>query len=183
MSSAIGTSNMPVGEPVKITDESLTGPQLRALGSSELAQMGDLSLRSHIVSQAMVAHAAHAPVNRISLMEMLENSSHVRHKVELIYDVSKLATHQFAQPEPDADRYHLYLHPGLEKSEDAFTAAVAFFIPLINYGSDLVTDDHCLLYGATLLGMTADHYYDLLCGISDRLGMVKRFRSEDCQKF
>jgi hypothetical protein len=46
-------------------------------------------------------------------------------------------------------------------------------IPLINYG-EIVTDAHCLAYGAALLGMMEEEYYRALCAMSDWLGAEPR---------
>jgi hypothetical protein len=51
--------------------------------------------------------------------------------------------------------------------------AVAYFIPLINYG-DIVTDDLCLRYGAALLGMSPDDYYRRICDLAEKVGAETR---------
>lgn len=66
------------------------------------------------------------------------------------------ATHQFAQPDTDGhnteqDGRVLCLHPSLRDRPDLIPLAVVYMIPVINYG-DLLTDEHCRLYGATVLG-------------------------------
>ena len=47
--------------------------------------------------------------------------------------------------------------------------AVAYMIPVINYG-DIITDEHCLRYGATLLGMMEEEFYDAVCRMADYAG-------------
>jgi hypothetical protein len=47
--------------------------------------------------------------------------------------------------------------------------AVAYMIPLINYG-EIIADDHCQLYGATLLGMTEAEFYRAICELADFVG-------------
>ena len=42
-------------------------------------------------------------------------------------------------------------------------------IPAINYG-DIVTDEHCVRYGATLLGMMEPEFYDAVCRMADFVG-------------
>ena len=37
-----------------------------------------------------------------------------------------------------------------------------------------MSDEHCLLYGATLLGMIEEEYYAKLCALSDFLGAEAR---------
>ena len=52
---------------------------------------------------------------------------------------------------------------------DLAVLAVAYMIPAINYG-DIITDEHCLRYGATLLGMMEEDFYQALCQMADLVG-------------
>jgi hypothetical protein len=47
-----------------------------------------------------------------------------------------------------------YLRPPLRDHPDLVVLAVAYMIPVINYG-EIVTDEHCRCYGTTLLGLMA----------------------------
>jgi len=48
-----------------------------------------------------------------------------------------------------------------------------YMIPLINYG-DIITDEHCLLYGATLLGMMEEEFYQAICRLAEFVGAETR---------
>lgn len=143
--------------------------QLRAMGGTELARLGDESLKSHLVETAMVAHESYAPFVEELLAEFLENRNLVRYPVELVFEIGSLAAHQFAQPEPNGRGFTLYLHPELKTRPADVIRAIGYFLPVINYG-ELVNDDHCLLYGATLTGTTLDDYYNQICRIADSIG-------------
>ena len=54
-------------------------------------------------------------------------------------------------------------------SPDLLPLAVAYMIPLVNYG-DVVSDEHCLAYGATLFGLMEDDYYRQICAIANSVG-------------
>jgi len=159
-----------------------TGSQLRALGRAELARLGEESLRSHLVDMAIAAHCRYAPFSSGLLESFLGDRNHVRHPVQLVYARDAMAPHQFAQPEREGDGFILYLHPSLEGNETDIALAVAYFVPVINFGQ-LVDDDICLLYGATLSGITSDSYYAELCRIADSIGLPARDRSEKGGKF
>jgi hypothetical protein len=159
-----------------------SGSQLRALNGAELARLGEESLRTHMVDMAIVAHAKYVPLTSESLAAFLDDRNNVRYPVEIVYDIGSMAPHQFAQPEPDGDGYKLYLHPELKGMDGDVAMAIAYFIPVINFG-DLVNDEHCLLYGATLSGLTADEYYGELCRIADSMGVSSRERSEVGSRF
>ncbi len=105
---------------------------------------------------------------------LLHDPECVRHPTRLVFEFGEMARHQFAQPdidcrEPERDGRMLYLRPLLRDQPELIVQAVAYMIPLLNYG-DIITDDHCRLYGATLLGLMEDQYYDQICALADAVG-------------
>lgn len=152
---------------------------LRQLTPAQLEKLGQDSLREHLMAQALVAHQKHGPITANNLEAMLHDPDCLRYPVRLVYEFGEMAMHQFAQPEIDwrnteQDGRVLYLRPLLRGRPDLLPLALAYMIPLINYG-DIVTDEHCLRYGATLLGMMEDEYYAKLCALSDFVGAQSRF--------
>jgi hypothetical protein len=158
-----------------------TSPQttdLRKLSSAELEQLGQQSLREHLVAQAIVAHQKHGPLTADKLDALLHDPDCLRHPVRLVFEFGEMAMHQFAQPDVDwrnteQDGRVLYLRPLLRKRPDLLPLAVAYMIPVINYG-DIVSDEHCLLYGAVLMGMLTDEFYDAVCRLADLVGAEPR---------
>ncbi len=147
---------------------------LRKLSSAELEQLGQQSLREHLVAQAVVAHQKHGPLTAARLDALLHDPDCLRHPVRLVFEFGEMAMHQFAQPDIDwrnaeQDGRVLYVRPLLRSHPDLLPLAVAYMIPLINYG-DIISDEHCLAYGATLLGMMEAEYYDQLCALADTVG-------------
>ena len=155
---------------------------LRQLSPAELEQLGQQSLREHLVAQAVVAHRKHGPLTADKLDALLHDPDCLRHPVRLVFEFGEMAMHQFAQPDIDwrnteQDGRVLYVRPPLRKQPELLPLAVAYMIPLINYG-DIITDPHCLLYGATLLGMMEEEYYQNLCALSEFLGAEAQFASQ-----
>ena len=147
---------------------------VRRLSASELASLGEDSLREHIAAQAVVAHHKHAPLTFASLEALLSDPECLRYPTRLVFEFGEMAGHQFAEPAPDLrnpeqDGRVLYLRPLLRDHPNLVVLAVAYMIPVINYG-DLVTDEHCVSYGATLLGMTETKFYDAVCRMADEVG-------------
>lgn len=147
---------------------------IRKMSSAELEQLGQQSLREHLVAQAIVAHQKHGPLTADKLDALLHDADCLRHPVRLVFEFGEMAMHQFAQPDIDwrnteQDGRVLYVRPLLRERLDLLPLAVAYMIPLINYG-DIISDEHCLLYGATLLGMMEEEYYQRLCELCDYLG-------------
>lgn len=151
---------------------------LRKLSSAELEQLGQQSLREHIVAQAVVAHHKHGPVTLDKLEVLLTDPECLRHPTRLVFEFGEMAMHQFAQPDIDwrnteLDGRILYLRPLLRDRPDLAVFAVAYMIPLINYG-DIISDEHCVRYGATLLGMMEGEFYDAICQLADFVGAEPR---------
>jgi hypothetical protein len=157
---------------------------LRKLSPSQLEQLGQDSLREHLLAQAVVAHHKHGPLTAESLPALLRDPECLRHPVRLVFEFGEMAMHQFAQPDIDwrntgEDGRVLYLRPLLAQHPDLLPLAVAYMIPLINYG-DIITDEHCLLYGAALLGLMEEEYYRKLCAMSELLGAEARPANANC---
>jgi hypothetical protein len=147
---------------------------LRRLSASELIRLGENSLREHVAAQAVVAHQRHAPLTFARLDALLSDPECLRYPTRLVFEFGEMAGHQFAEPGPDLrnpeqDGRVLYLRPLLRDRPDLALLAVAYMIPVINYG-DIVTDEHCVRYGATLLGMMGEEFYDAVCRMADYVG-------------
>ena len=151
---------------------------LRKLSPAELEQLGQQSLREHLLAQAIVVHQKHAPLTADTLDRLLNDPDCLRHPVRLVFEFGEMAMHQFAQPDIDwrnteKDGRLLYLRPMLREHPELLPLAVAYMIPLINYG-DIISDEHCLLYGATLLGLTEAEFYAELCRLAELVGAEPR---------
>lgn len=154
---------------------------LRKLSPVELEQLGQQSLREHLVAQAIVAHQKHGPLTADKLEALLHDPDCLRHPVRLIFEFGEMAMHQFAQPDIDwrnteQDGRVLYVRPLLRERPDLLPLAIAYMIPLINYG-DIITDDHCRSYGAMLLGMMEEEFYQQICELAELVGAEARLAS------
>jgi hypothetical protein len=155
---------------------------LRKMSPAQLEQLGQDSLREHIVAQAVVAHHKHGPITLDKLDALLNDPECVRHPTRLAFEFGEMAMHQFAQPDVDwrnteQDGRVLYLRPLLRERPDLLPFAVAYMIPLINYG-DIISDEHCLRYGATLLGIMETEFYDAICRLADFVGAEQRLAGQ-----
>ena len=156
---------------------------LRQLSSAELEDVGQQSLREHLLAQAIVAHQKHGPLTPENLDRLLNDPACVRYPTRLVFEYGEMAMHQFAQPDLDARNLEgngrvLYLRPMLRDRPDFILLAVAYMIPTINYG-DVIGDEHCLLYGATLLGLMEEEFYRQICTLADWVGAEQRMSFPD----
>lgn len=146
------------------------------LNQPDLIRSGDAALRQHLRAQAVVARQKHAPLSFEKLGALLADADCLRHPTRLVFEFGEIASHQFAQPsvdplDPGQHGRVLYLRPRLRSHPNLVVLAVAYMIPVINYG-DVITDDHCLLYGATLLDLTEDDLYGRICHLADLVEAV-----------
>jgi hypothetical protein len=168
---------------------STTTADLRKLTPEQLEKLGQDSLREHLLAQAVVAHQKHGPLTFDKLDALLHDPECLRHPVRLVYEFGEMAMHQFAQPDMDwrnteQDGRVLYVRPILRDRPDLVLLAVAYMIPQINYG-DIITDEHCVAFGATLLGMMEDEFYQAICALADSVGAEIRMpgHQQQCREF
>ncbi|MCX7868041.1 MAG: hypothetical protein N2438_13145 [Limisphaera sp.] len=152
---------------------------LRRLSAEQLEALGQTSLREHLRAQAVVAHARYAPLTAENLPRFLRDPDCVRYPVRLVFEFGEMAAHQFAEPgmdfrDPTGQGRVLYLRPCLRERPEWVVLAVAYMIPVINYGP-VITDEHCLLYGATLLGLMEEEFYRRVCEMADGCGVEARW--------
>lgn len=145
--------------------------------------MGQDSLRDHLLAQAVVAHQKHGPITFEKVDALLHDSDCLRYPVRLVYEFGEMAGHQFAQPDVDYRNQEqngrvLYLRPMLREHPEQVVCAVAYMIPLINY-DNIISDEHCLAYGATLMGMMEEEFYKKICKLADLVGVEVRFPGMD----
>ncbi len=151
---------------------------MRGMSASELVQLGEDSLRDHLLAQAVVAHQKHRGLSFDTLDTLLTDPECLRYPTRLVFEFGEMAMHQFAQPDIDyrnqeQDGRVLYVRPILREHPDLAVLAVAYMIPVINYGKT-VSDEHCLLYGAALLGMMVEEFYQQICLLADVVGAEVR---------
>ena len=161
-----------------MTTANYAPPDLRKLSSGELVALGEKSLREHILAQAVVAHHKYAPFTFEKLDPFLQDPECVRYPTRLVFEFGDMAMHQFGQPDvdyrnPDRSGRVLYLRPILLNRPDLVVLAVAYMVPVINYG-DIIADEHCLSYGASLLGLMEEEFYAQICGAADFVGAEHR---------
>lgn len=133
-----------------------------------------LALRDHLADKAKTARAKHGfYIDADTIVKMLSDSALVRYPTGVRLDASALQAGEFAAVVPLGDHpskgFCIFLHPSLEARRELWPHVIAYYIPPINYG-DMASPEDCECFGATLLGISEDEYYDTLCELSDSLG-------------
>jgi hypothetical protein len=160
-----------------------TVDELRRMSEAELSGIGEDSLKVRLQEQGAEARAKYGKLSAANLETFLSDTDCVRHPTRLILEYGEMGMHQFAHPDVDLRDETgrgrvIYIRPVLGKRPDLLALAVSYVIPVINYG-DIIGDDHCQVYGASLMNMTEGEYYDAICGLADFVGAEERYAGED----
>lgn len=135
---------------------------------------GRLALAGHIADKAEAARASYGgAIDWPTLLEMLGDAAVVRYPTDVAFDAAPLEAGEFAFAAPlgasPGDGFRIYVHPWFEGRTDVLPLLVAYHIVRINYG-DIATHHDAELFGATLLGLEPDDYYETLCTLADEVG-------------
>ena len=149
-----------------------TADELRRMSAAELVEVFEDSLTNRLREQAGEARFKHGGLRPGNLETFLADRDCVRFPTRLVLEYGEMGLHQFAQPEPDVRQtggIMLYLRPALGMRPELLALAVSYMIPVINYGN-LAGDEHCLAYGAVLLDLDPETYYERICGLAGFVG-------------
>lgn len=134
---------------------------------------GRQALRSHLARQASDARLRYGLyIDADAVFAMLEDRRVVRRPVSVRFDAGPLEPGEPANAQPAGQRagdgFSLVIHPDLARRRELLPLVVAYYIPSMNYG-EIVTHKEAELFGATLLGLDIDTYYQAMCEIADSL--------------
>ncbi len=129
----------------------------------------EASLMAHALEACERAHIRlGGPLTQDNLEAFLADDLCVRFPTTIVYTEDGLSPHQFAEPvivDDDAQKTcRLHVRPCYAAHPAALPLFVAYMAPVINYGP-IVTPEICEAYGARLLGMDEESYYEGLCAV------------------
>lgn len=139
---------------------------------------GKRSLVEHAADKAYEARQEHG-INMLpglpleSLDALLEDRRFVRYPVQIVFDADALQEGEFAFIQPKksgspAEGFILYVHPNFENNDAILPMLVAYHLVCVNYG-EIAGPEAAEEFGAALMGMEVENYYQELCQISDSL--------------
>ncbi|MES9862957.1 MAG: hypothetical protein ABW157_09440 [Candidatus Thiodiazotropha sp. LLP2] len=111
-------------------------------------------------------------INYQTVLVMLEDRKSIRYPVQLRFVTEKIESGMFAKTEaisenPD-EGYIIFLHHNFKDRHDILPALILYQSVLVNYG-DLATANDAELFGATVLGMDRDTYYEQIVAVTENL--------------
>lgn len=127
----------------------------------------------HLDERAHRIRERHGPAfDRAALDRMFADETAVRFPTELRFDLTGLEPGEFAHAERRGELltegFVLFVHPDLEQDAEATAQAVAYHLPSIDYPG-LAGPEEAERFGAQLLGLDREEYYQRLCVLADRL--------------
>lgn len=144
-----------------------------------LERKGRRALSDHAADCAAVARERYGNIDAADLPALLEDRKVVRFPTVLRFDATRLEPGEFAHTEPVGARpgegYRLFVHPYFEPRPDDVLLLAAYHLVTINYG-DVATANEAEVFGATLLGLSREAYYQRLCTLADELVAVTEER-------
>ncbi len=125
-------------------------------------------LRDHITMIAKRSVEKHGHATTMEVMEqVLADRDVIRRETTWRFDNSPLEAGEFAMAVPQEDAYVIAVHESFKENEDALPFIIAYHLATVNYGEHVVELGEAELFGASLLGMEVDEYYERVCGIAD----------------
>ncbi len=146
---------------------------MNSVGDKAVAEQAKQAFHEHLVDKATAARFKYGLyIDTDAVLKMLDDETVVRYPTTIVFDASPLQPHEFAYPQPigfhASDGYALCIHPYFRRQRELWPLLIAYHVPVINYGS-IVETPEAELYGATLLGMEVEAYYQALCELADAM--------------
>lgn len=141
--------------------------------STPSGEDGLRALHDHLVERAQHARLKYGLyIDHDAIVRMLDDRDVVRYPTGLRFDADLLQPGEFACACPlgaePADGFCMAVHPWFEYQREIWPLLIAYHIPTINYG-EIVTREEAELFGATLLGLEQEAYYQALCELADSI--------------
>ena len=137
---------------------------------------GKRALIDHAATKAWEARESYAPSPEPGLTPeafhaLLEDRRFVRHPVAISFDSSPLQKGEFAhiqanQSDSPEAGFTLFIHPAFQGNEDLLPIIAAYYLVCVNYG-EIAGPEAAEAFGAALMGMDHEDYYNELCRIAD----------------
>ena len=131
------------------------------------------SLTAHAAAKGAEIHARFGPrIGWSELLQMLQDRACVRYPCDVVFDTAGLQTGEFAYASQNGaapeDGFTLFVHPLLMTDLSRAAYAVLYHLIVVNYG-EFASSTDAAAFGAAVLGMDTNAYYDALCGIADEI--------------
>src|SRR5262245_31331635 len=129
------------------------------------------SLSDHVAAKAEEIRAKYGPhIGWNQLQKILADRSCVRYPCEIAFGGEPLLPAEFAHPVQKGERpeegFTMCVHPFFASQPDRVPYLVLYQLVLVNYG-DFASPDDAETFGAGVLAISRDEYYQSLCQMAD----------------
>lgn len=131
------------------------------------------SLSDHVAAKGAEIRAKHGPViGWAQLQAILADRECVRYPCTLAFDAEPLLPDECAYPVPLGERpedgFRLCVHPYFSVDPSRVPLLALYQVVAVNYGAFASPDD-AETFGAAVLGMPREEYYEALCAMADEI--------------
>ncbi len=127
-------------------------------------------LRDHIIMVAKRSVEKHGIATTMAVMEqILADRDIIRRETTWLFDNSLLEPGEFAMAVAQGDEYVIAVHDSFKGKQDSLPLIIAYHLATVNYGEQVVELEEAELFGASLLGLDVDAYYEKICLVVDSL--------------
>jgi len=132
-----------------------------------------VSLAGHVQTRGEEIRQKHGPrIGWSELQRIVEDRACVRYPCRIQFDAHPLGPGEMAHALPLGNRpedgFQIYVHPLLMTELGDAVYAVLYQLVPVNYGPFASAED-AEIFGAAVLGISQEEYYQALCSIADRL--------------
>jgi hypothetical protein len=132
------------------------------------------SLSDHVASRGAEIRAKYGPtIGWAELKRIVADPDCVRYPTEIVFDAGPLLLDECAFPLPlgekPEDGFRLCIHPYFSLDPSRVPLLALYQLVVINYGAFASADD-AEAFGAAVLGMDKENYYQALCQMADEIG-------------
>jgi len=137
------------------------------------ADEGMQSLRDHVLRIALEARSKYGPDFELdTMLKLMQDEKIVRYPVRLSFENAGLQQGEFGFIQQIGDHpregFILFIHPYFRHNAAALPLLIAYQLPVVNYG-DIVSHVEAELFGAALLGLKIEDYYQQICTLADSI--------------
>lgn len=131
------------------------------------------SLNVHVAAKGAEIRAKHGPhLGWRELQQILADRACVRYPCEVVFDAGPLLPGECAYPVARGPRpeygFTMHFHPLCVTQLPQAVYLVLYQLAVVNYG-EFASSDDAEAFGAAVLGLAKDEYYDALCELADQI--------------
>lgn len=129
------------------------------------------SLTAHIAAKGAEIHEKYGPqIGWQELQRILADRDYTRYPCDVVFSGEFLRDGEFAHPVPKSDNpedgFTMHVHPFFALQPGHVPPLVLYQLVLVNYG-DFASPADAEVFGAAVLGISPEDYYDGLCEMAD----------------